>query len=193
MRPGHRKYLIRRKFDPDKLEREWGLLGTGPVSRLDRINYSRRILIPIHWDGKLVSFQTRDITGRSELKYLACSLEREKIPHKTILYGKQEAWNDTGICVEGVTDVWRLGPAAFAVFGIEYKPQQVRLIAKTFHRVAVVFDDDPQAVVQADKLVAELRFRGVDAWRVDIVGDPGDMDQDDADYLVREIVGKSRR
>jgi len=43
----HRRYLESRKFDPDELEREWDLLGTGPVSFLDDISYKHRIIAPI--------------------------------------------------------------------------------------------------------------------------------------------------
>ena len=51
-----------------------------------------------------------------------------------------------------------------------------------------MFDDDPQAKLQATKIVAELRFRGVDAFKVDIEGDPGSMKQEDADYLVKQLI-----
>jgi len=141
MKPNHRQYLRKRGFDPDKLERDWTLFGTGPVSLLDGIDYKHRIMAPIYWDGRQVTFQARDITDRHTLKYMACPADRELIHHKDILYGKQEAWGDTGICVEGVTDVWRLGPQAFCTFGIKYTNTQLRLIAKTFRRVFVVFDN----------------------------------------------------
>jgi hypothetical protein len=36
--------------------------------------------------------------------------------------------------------------------------------------------------------VAELKFRGVDAFRVDIEGDPGSMKQSEADYLVKQLI-----
>jgi len=184
----HMKYLEGRGFDPVYLQREYYLVGTGPVSLLDGLNYKHRIVIPFIWDGQEVSFDSRDITGKHLYKYLACPLEREKIPHKSILYGKQEHWRDAGICVEGPTDVWRLGFSAFATSGIKYTPKQVREIAKAFRRVAVMFDNDPQAIVQANKLVAELKFRGVDSFTVDVKDDPGSMKQEDANYLVKQLI-----
>lgn len=192
LQKSHIKYLEKRNFDPDKLVKLWKLQGTGPVAKLDGIDYSRRIMIPIHWEGQQVTFQARDITGKKELglKYLACPKQREAIHHKHMLYGKQEYWGWTGICTEGVTDVWRFGPYSVCTFGIEYKIQQVRMLASNFKRIAVAFDDDPQAIRQAEKLVAELQFRGVDAFRVHIVGDPGAMPQSEADYLVKQIIGK---
>lgn len=185
----HHSYLHSRGFDSQKLEQEWQLQGTGPIALLDNSDYKLRVIAPITWNDKIVSFQGRAIAPKAEPKYKACPKDRELVHHKHILYGKQEEWEDTGICVEGITDVWRLGPKAFAVFGIAYRQEQVREIAHHFSRVAVVFDDDPQAIKQADKLIAELRMRGVEAWRVDIKGDPGGMSDDDARHLVRQILG----
>jgi hypothetical protein len=183
----HRSYLEKRNFDPDKIEEEWKLKGTEITSKLDHSDYGNRILIPIYWGNQEVSFQCRAVNNK-EPKYKACPQDRELIPHKHILYGKQSEWRETGICVEGVTDVWRFGSAAFATFGIEYKIQQVKEMCKNFRRIAVCFDDDPQAIVQANKLVAELRMREIEAFRVPIVGDPGAMNQADANYLVKEII-----
>lgn len=193
MKTSHRRYLISRGFDPDKIELEWGVLGTGMYSKLDKINYSKRIIIPYEWGGKIVTFQGRDITDTHPMKYLACPEVREVQNIKTILYGKQSAWTDVGIGVEGVTDVWRLGSMAVGLSGIKYKPQQVRLIAKSFKRFFVLFDsgndssDEKQAQKQAEKLVAELKFRGVDAINLCIAGDPGSMNQSSADSLVRQL------
>lgn len=184
----HRIYLQKRGFDPDKLIHEWGLLGTGPTSMLDGRDYKHRILAPIFWENKQVSFQTRDITGKAKSRYKACPKDRELIHHKHILYGKQGEWKETGICVEGVIDAWRLGPASFAVFGINYTTEQIHVMAKLFKKVVVIFDNDSPGITQADKLISELRFRGVEAWRVNIEGDPGAMKQDEADYLVRQII-----
>ena len=184
----HRIYLDKRKFDPEQLEKEWGLLGSGPVSMLDELNYRFRIIIPFYWYNKIVSFDSRDITGKHMNKYMACPKDRELIPHKEILYGKQESWKTTGIMVEGPTDVWRFGSNSFAISGIKYTPRQIREVSRHFKRVAIALDDDSQAQIQAAKIVAELKFRGVDAFRVDITGDPGSMEQSEADYLVKQLM-----
>ena len=188
MKSNHRKYLKKRGFDPDELERDWTLFGTGPVSLLDGVDYKHRIMVPIYWNGQQVSFQARDISDRHNLKYMACPKDRELVHHKHILYGRQEMWRDVGICVEGVTDVWRFGNQAFCTFGIEYTQRQIREMAKAFKRIFVVFDDEPQAVRQANKLVNELKFRGLAAERIEIFGDPGDMSQVDANYLIKTLV-----
>jgi hypothetical protein len=187
LQANHKKYLEQRNFDPNYIEKLWGIKGTGPISQLDNIDYKHRILAPISWNGKTVSFQTRSI-GKAEPKYKACPQDRELIQHKHILYGKQELWKDTGICVEGITDVWRFGPMAFAIFGISYQIEQVKEIVKHFKKVIIVFDDDIQALKQADRLVAQLKLSAIDTWKIPIIGDPGSMEQDDADHFVKEIL-----
>jgi hypothetical protein len=193
----HAKYLRKRKFDVEDIMNIWYIMSTGPTSILDVIrngkrillNYRHRILIPFYWNGKMVSFDARDVTGKAINKYYACPKERELIEHKSILYCKQEALQDTAICVEGPTDVWRFGVNSFATSGIKYTPAQVRLMARMFKRVPVCFDGgEPQAIAQANKLVADLKFRGVDSFRVDIEGDPGNMEQGEANYLVKQLI-----
>jgi DNA primase len=185
----HKRYLLeKRNFDPDQLEKDWKLLSTGPVSMLDHLNYKHRILIPYIWEGKEVSFDTRDVTDQALSKYMACPKSREIVSHKEIIYGKQEAWTDKLICVEGTTDVWRFGFNSGAVSGIKFTPKQVKELAK-FKRVPVCFDGgESQAIHQANRLVSELKFRGVDSFRVDIEGDPGSMKQSEADYLVKQLI-----
>lgn len=187
----HKSYLQKRGFDPDELEIKWNLKGTGPVSNLQYYRYRYRIIIPFYWNGEIVSFDSRDITDRQKNRYQACPAEYEIIPHKSILYGNQELWNpEIGICVEGPTDVWRLGEEAFATSGIQYTHEQIRVMANTFKRIAIVYDDDPQAQVQAKKLVAELKFRNVDSFNVKIEGDPGGMTNEKAKELLQKIKEK---
>lgn len=188
MQTQHKKYLKKRGFDPHRIYRLWGVMGTGPSSKLDKTNYKHRILAPIYWNNQRVSFQTRDITGRHPVKYLACPEERELIHHKHILYGRPDKWGDIGICVEGITDVWRLGPIAFATFGIEYTRRQVRQMAKNFSKIVVLFDSEPQAQSQADKLISELLLRGVEAWKETIATDPADLTNKEAKKLKNSIM-----
>lgn len=188
----HRQYLEKRGFDPEKLEREWRLLGTGPFSLLDELDYKHRIIAPIFWNGKQVSFQSRAISERSDRRYKCCPPDRELVHHKHILYGRQEAWEKTGIVVEGITDVWRLGEKAFATFGTEFTSWQVNVMAKHFKRVFIVFDTEIQATKQAKKLAASLREGGVVVHRIILSPgeDPGSMSQKDANHLVKQILPK---
>lgn len=186
----HARYLAHRGFDPDQLVNRWKISGTGAIAFLDKIDYSRRILIPIYWERKWVSWQSRAILDTMEPKYMACPQEREVIEHQKILYGKPLSWGKRGICVEGVTDVWRMGEKSFAVFGIDFTPYQVKEMVKAFDEIVVLFDPDPQAIKQAKKLIAELKFKGVKAWIEEIGSDPGELSQDDADHLNRQLLTK---
>ena len=193
MSAAHKEYLAKRDFDPDFLEREWSLIATGPISFLDGIPYNHRIIIPIIWDSEIVSFQARDITGKSDRKYLACPMKREVIHHKNIIYGKQELWNDYSavVIVEGVTDVWRLGPRAIATLGIEFKTEQVLKLAKVSDRFFIIFDKDLQAQAQAKKLSARLKALGKEVYIETLEkGDPGDLKQSDADQLIKDLTMK---
>ena len=191
LKNAHKNYLKDRNFNPNKIEKLWGIKSTSPISLLKGINYKFRIVIPYYWNSQIVSFDARDVTDNQKNKYQACPKEYETVEHKQILYGLQEKWNTKiGICVEGTTDVWRLGKLAFATSGIKFTTAQVRIIANTFKNVAVVFDDEPQAVIQANKLVKELRFRGINSWRESIIGDPASLSIQKAKELVKSIKNK---
>lgn len=194
LEPQHLRYLKKRNYDPVYLQREYGLLGTGPGSALydktteKSISYKFRILAPIYWEGKLVSFQTRDYTDKQKLKYLTCPEEREIIFHKDILYRAPEPDDGpVGVCVEGITDVWRLGNAAFATFGTAYTPQQVRVMAKLFKKIFVIFDPESQAQRNAHRLVGRLKFRGVEAENILLPSDPGDLSPEEAVDLMKRL------
>lgn len=192
----HKQYLRDRNFDPVKLQEIWGLKSTTPLSvlkyakagQLKRLNFAHRIFIPFNWNGEMVSYDSRDVTGKAENKYQACPIEIELIEHKNILFGNQEAWGLTGIGVEGPTDTFRLGEKACATSGIKFTYSQIKHISTIFKRFAIVYDDEIQAQQQAKKLKFELQARGVDAWIEKIKGDPGSLSDKDAKELVKRIM-----
>jgi hypothetical protein len=150
----HQNYLRSRNFDPDYLEKEWNLKGTGPVG-----NYRFRVIAPIEFNHKIVSYQGRDVTNRQLEKYKACPKTDEAIHHKHILYGFDKARKkDSVVVVEGITDVWRLGPGAVCTFGIKYKTKQLSLLASYWNQVIVFFDNDElkDAKRQAEQLAFSL-------------------------------------
>lgn len=191
---GHKKYLRRRGFDPFILETVWGVKSLSPISSLDGADYSHRVFIPYMWNSQMVSFDTRDVTGKQENKYKAIPLDYEILPRKEILFGNMEAWGKTGVIVEGAFDVFSLGELAAATSGIKYKAEQVRVIARSFKKVGVVFDGEPQAQKAAKNLVSELRFRGINAMNFTLNGDndPGDLNRKEAKDLVNHIKRKLR-
>lgn len=186
----HIRYLKKRKYDAEYLIQAFQLRGTGPFTILDGLNYSHRIIIPILWEGHEVSFVSRDITGRHNLRYITCPTKHEIIEHKHILFGHPDTFKqDTCIVVEGVFDVFRFGVGAVATFGIKYTQEQLKLLSTMFNKVYVMYDDDPQAVISARKLSSELRFRGVSSKVIEIEGDPGDMEQTTANKIKKQYLG----
>lgn len=179
----HKRYLEGRGFDAEWLERVYGLKGTGPVG-----DYKHRVIAPIAVNGKVVSFQGRDITGRSSLKYMACPQSLEAMDHKEVLYAVDLVPADRVVVVEGIVDAWRLGPGAVATFGTAFKPAQVRMIVERFSYAFLLYDMERQAQNNAWDLARRLVSTGM---KVEVLklpqGDPGEMDQDDADALMREL------
>lgn len=179
----HIAYLNKRKFDPQRIMDDWGILGTGPVGP-----YKHRIIAPIYYNGYLISYQGRDYTDKSSLKYKACPQDMEVIDHKNVLYGFDEVPGRVCVLVEGVTDVWRLGKGAVATFGIDSKHSQILLLAEKMRKVFVMFDDDPQAIVRAELIGNDLAMCGIDTEICLIDGDPGDLPQEEADEYMAELL-----
>lgn len=180
----HRNYLIKRHFDPDFITQKYGILGTGPVGK-----FRFRLIMPITYDKKEVSFHSRDITGIAQPKYKACPKEQELIHHKEIFYGL-DFIHDTIIIVEGPLDVWRVGDGALATFGVSFTQKQIELlIALRPKRVFVMYDAEPStAQEQAQKLSSILSSFGLDTHQITLEqGDPCDLTNDEVKHLRKEI------
>lgn len=188
LQKSHRQYLSDRLFNPIELWRKYKIMGTGVYGNLDGMDLKHRLFIPIFWNGQEVTWQTRDITNKAATKYITCPPERERVHHKHILYGRQHKWTEQAIIVEGVTDVWKLGDLAVATFGIKYKLEQQNEIVNNFTRTCVLFDNDPQAIKQGEKLKNELNARRVRTAQIIIQDkDPGQLKKSEAIWLVKFI------
>jgi DNA primase len=150
----HREYLKTRRFDPDRLERDWGLLGTGNLGP-----FAHRIIIPIVQGGKLVCFQGRDISGKAASKYKSCPDDKAVLPIKSCLYGLDKVRGDSVVVTEGPTKVWRLGSGSVCTFGATVTSQQVKTLTR-FRRVFILFDEDEAGADGADKLSRQLAVLG---------------------------------
>jgi hypothetical protein len=149
----HFDYLLKRGFDDiEKLINEWNILGTDHLS-----DYRNRLVFPIIFENKIVSFQTRDIIGKSDLKYIACPEDKEIIHHKHLLYGLDKIENKC-IILEGIFDVLKFGIGAVSTFGTGFKKEQVDLlINKNINEIYILFDKEEQAQIQAEKLALGLK------------------------------------
>jgi len=177
------RYLEGRGFDVKRLERTWGLQSTGPLGP-----YKFRIIAPIYLAGEMVSYQGRDYTGLQEIRYKACAEENESVHHKHTLYGLDEADAHRVVVVEGITDVWRLGPKAVATFGSRYTSEQVQVLTQ-FREVFLYFDTSDEDAVAHSRSLAERLALLVD--RVEVIefgkDDPGSLEDKDARFLMKEL------
>jgi len=158
--PSHVKYLESRGLDVEELKELWKIRSVGPVGP-----FKHRVLIPLFWDNRLVSYQARDVTGKQSIRYKACPKEWEAIHHKHLVYGLWEALRHgmrKVIITEGPIDVWKLGIGGVCTFGISFTQQQAMLLARNLDKAFIAFDNEKQAWRSAKKLAAELGFYGVE-------------------------------
>jgi DNA primase len=168
-------------------------MGTGPVSLLkddqQTVNYSHRIIYPINWNGEMVSFQSRDITEKHPLKYIACPTNWEKVHHKHLLYGPPILKRlNHSIIVEGAFDVWRMRKKTFATLGTGFTKKQLLLISKLFDKSYILFDPEPAAQKRAQELATALKWLGHPTVVYnELESDPADLDQSEVPYLHRQF------
>ena len=196
----HKRYLIGRGFDPDYLIDKYKIKATGPTGNIDGLDMKWRIIVPIIFKGKEISWQSRSIRDygknnrKQKLKYITCPPERERIFHKSILYNYDSASQyDWCIVCEGIFDVWRFGDRAVCTFGTQYKTKQMQLL-KAFKVVFICYDPDPAGQENAKKLKAQLEWAKIKVQIIkDMPCDPGDMNQEYANNFVKQLKEKARR
>jgi DNA primase len=179
-------YLRGRNFKPLELARKWGLQSF----RANGGNFSGRLYIPVIQNGVLVSWQARDVSGKSNYKYLALADGESAAPIKDTVYGIDNAKGPECIVVEGVFDAMRLGYGAVALFGIKYTQAQIKILRNKFKAINILFDPEPQAQASARKLAAALNVLGARAvvWELPGGGDPGDLSPEEAEEVRRAIL-----
>jgi len=176
MREIHKSYLKSRGFDPDELESVWGLKGFygGP--------WGWRIFIPFYHDNKLVTYQGRAVT-KNNLRYRTLIDNLSVKTPKETLYGIDKI-RDCAIIVEGVADVWRIGPGAVALCGMRATDEQVQMI-RNISRRYIMLDNEPQAQRNAKKLAKKLASFGgkVHVVSLNSVKDAGELTQEQANEI----------
>jgi DNA primase len=187
-----RAYLRSRNFDPKALELLWELRSVN--NKIANVLMWNRIIAPIYYQGRLVSYQTRDITGKAKLRYITASKDQEVVHHKHICYGMDQVPTDTVVVVEGITDVWRLGFGAVCTFGIKYTNYQVLQLSKFTNRYILFDTQDKQARRQGRKLADQLSAFDGDTYYVELPNkyrgcDPADLPQTEADAIMRDLKG----
>lgn len=177
-----KQYLKSRNFDPYKLIREWGLMSTGHIGPL-----KNRILAPIYFQYKIVSYQCRAMTDEG-IRYLPCDDEDEVVPFKNIVYGLNNISSRQCLVVEGITDVWRMGAGSLATFGTGFTKKQVFFFAKNFDHIFIMYDSSYEAQEQAQKLCQRIGGLGRQAEILELTkGDPAELTDEESAYWMRQL------
>ncbi len=149
---------------------------------------SERIIIPVRMGGKLVGWQARKAGApvADEPKYYTAP----GTPKSRVLYDYDRAKEaEFGVVVEGVTDVWRVGPPAVAVMGARPSATQLALLVNAWRgKLLVNALDADQDQVALRRVEAALRSNGVHAMRL-----PLEEGRDPGDYTTGEIHEMLRR
>jgi len=179
----HKEYLLDRGFNWKEIEHLWKIFGISVAPRL-----AWRIFIPIYYHGEIVSWTTRSISKNPKItRYISASENEELIHHKHLLYGEDFARHAI-IVVEGVFDVWRIGPGAVATLGSGYSNEQLERIAKYPVR-AICFDSEKEAQKRARKLVNDLSVFKGDIFNIVLdANDPGEASKKEIKQIRRQIL-----
>lgn len=144
-----KSYLFERGLEPDYLESKYKLM-----HGLQFGDFKFRLVIPIFRNFELVSFTSRDVTNKSELRYKNLPVSKSIIPVRDCVYNID---NVSDICVitEGVFDAWTADPYGVALFGVNYTANQLyQIYLKKFNKVIVCLD--PKEKTKAKKLAMDL-------------------------------------
>jgi len=177
----HRKYLEKRDFNPDLIIDQYGVKGTDYKGA-----YSHRIIAPIFFNDRLVSYQGRDITNKAKLRYKVCAKDKELIHHKFLLYNIDKAVKKRVLVVEGIFDVWRFGAGCVGTFGTSVLKEQIYLLSK-FDTVFILFDKE--AGESAEKVALSLSGLNtqVEIIQLQESNDPAELSPKDANHLKKEL------
>lgn len=194
---GHkaRAYLESRRFDPDRLSRLWGV-----AYCLDSHYFLARdrIVIPILQGGELRGWQARyvgELPWKEKKKRRLTALPPKyftcpNMPRRLLLYNFDRAVRyQTGVVVEGVTDVWSFGGMAMCTFGSHMTAQQFTKCVNAFRRrsLCLLFDPDAREVPVIQRLVERFQAAMPGAFAAVWLPrgtDPGSLDRD----FLREFV-----
>ncbi len=189
------QYLLSRNFDPEKIGRFYNVHYCHDSFRwLAR----DRLIIPVYADKVLKGWQARYVgeinwkQRNAPPKYYTCP----GTPRRYVLYNIANAakWN-TGVIVEGPTDVWSFGPMACCTMGATMTPQQRQKFHRLFrkHSAVLLYDADAWDKPGTQKIIEAFTRKfdgGFAAIKLPHGRDPGNMDRD---YLREFVEAKARK
>ena len=174
------QFIRSRNFDPVVLYKTWGVVFCHdyPVKANNR-GYqwlANRLFIPTPNGG----WQARAIRSGQTPKYFTCPGWKKS--HQ--LYGCDVArgFPEFTLLCEGVTDVWRVGGPAVAIFGKSLSHSQTVQLRQNWNTVGVMLDPDAETdkVNSVRRAMNQLNNIGINTFRVTLPGekDAADCTQD---------------
>lgn len=185
------KYLLKRRFNPEYLIDTYKIRNGGLVGE-----YSYRVIIPIYYHNKVVSFQGRSIFSKNKcselgiLRYKTFNVEESIIDPKHILYNLDNCTKKRIVVVEGIFDCWRLGPKNIAsTLGTSMSDKQINLLAKRYTKVVFLFDNEKEAQERANKYGNQLVSLGVEVeiFNPEYKHDPGAYTEIETNKVKEEL------
>ena len=185
MRKIHWEYLKLRGFNPEKLRKEWDLRGTSQFSGI----WNWRIIAPIRdIAGRIVAYTGRAVSPENFLRWRTSKDSEIACNPKSLIYGIEKVRPEKGVViVEGPADVWKLGPGAVALLGIDWKIEQA-LLLRHFKRRYIMFDPESVAQKRAKELAYWLSAFPGETWIIsETETDAGDMSEKNAKKIMQEL------
>ena len=177
----HKDYLIKRGFDPDFIVKAYKVRGCYNIGR-----YKYRLIIPVIYNGWIVNYIARDVTNRHKTRYKTCPDSEALVPLEDLFYNLDTV-EDKAVLVEGVFDVWRIGPGAIASFGIQLSNSQLDQLSD-LKKLTILFDSDAKET--ADSLAEQLvpYINDISVIYLKEGHDPADLDETDVNNLRKDFL-----
>lgn len=178
----HKNYLKSKKFKKNIID-EWNLKGTINLSG----SWSWRIITPIYDESfNIVSYSGRSISDDIKPRWKHSKNENMSTDPKRLIYGIEKV-RDSVLIVEGISDVWRMGPGAVGLLGIDWKIEQASILKNFSHRF-IMFDPEKLAQKKARELADWLSpFQGETEIISGLKTDPGDLPQKEANEIMKKL------
>ena len=188
-----RRYLEKRDYDPDLLHDKYGVVGGGITGK-----WKYRIIIPIYYNHRLVSWTARSILGKDEIKelgiprYKNLSIEESVMNPKDTFFNLDNCRHDEVVLTEGSFDVMRFGDDWMCSLGTQLTQNQLRLLSERFRKVYMMFDNEDEAQDKARKFAMQIASMGlevevVDAYSEFNVNDGGDCNAEQVLKIRKEL------
>lgn len=135
-----------------------------------------RIVVPMYFGGRLMTYTGRDFTNRSPIKYKTCKKENSVMLPTEILYGLDTFTGYRAIIVEGPFDKLVMGEQALAASTNKLSARQKTILCN-LDLEELIFVMDPDAIDMAEELATYFRpvIDRIKIVRLEKEKDPADL------------------